>query len=348
VLENQAYAYGWPSFILDLTEEPPANPTTKQKLHIRNAYLVIINKTHGHVVANGLKLVERGDARAAFKRVHDFFQPDSQAGKNAAFRQFYRASMKTTNTNIMQWVAEVHLRSRILIEAGGQANETAQLSVLMDGLLPEFREMKTILEHDKSVTFQSACDSLIEHARSRKIECLTKDGAKLNGKANSFFNHQVVNQATQVGNQAAPDSNAPECRLWKRGLCGYGDRCKFQHNGAGGTVQRKPRAIAKYAKPRDVPSPPTPPTVPTTPEAYMVGTDTPIVEKCENCSGSHAMKDCPTAKVFTLDSKRNVNYVFMMDDGNEVDDSSCISAAVRRTLRRPSGGSPPPASDLSQ
>ena len=328
-LAQQAYAYAWPSWILDLNENPPDNVTAKQNLHIRNAYMIIMNKTNDHVVANSLKLVKLGDAKAAFKKVHEFFQPDSQAGKTAAFSQFYRATMKTTNTNIMQWVAEVHLRANLLKEAGGEANEQARLSILLDGLLPEFDRINEILNHIEGLTFETACSKLIGYARSHKIECLTKDGEqKLNGKANSFFNAQDANPPNP--------NNANECRLWKRGSCTYGDRCKFQHIGPGGTIPRKQR----NAK-REIPKPPT------TPEAFMVGsTDTPVMEtKCENCSGSHAMQDCPTAKVFTMDSTRNVNYVFMADDSNAGDDNnagddsrSCMEA---RPSGGPSGGSPP-------
>ena len=87
-LERQAFAYTWPTWILDLTEEPPEAVNVKQSLHVRNAYMLIMNKTQGHVVANSLKLVGRGDARAAFKHVHEFFQPALTGWQDSRLRPF--------------------------------------------------------------------------------------------------------------------------------------------------------------------------------------------------------------------------------------------------------------------
>ena len=77
----------------------------------------------------------------------------------------------------------------------------------------------------------------------------------------------------------------------------------------------------------------------------MVGGHVRDTTVCDNCSGSHHMKDCPIAKVFTVTAdSEGVDYVFMTQDNPESDDDvSCI----RNTKHALPGGSTTDRFDLS-
>lgn len=304
--------------------------------------MLIARKTQGHPVENTLGRVKMGDAREAFKAVHAYFHPDSQSGRTASFKQFYGATMANTSTNIIGWPATVQERARNLEEVGGKADETAQLSILLGGLLPEFEKIKDILEDRDNLTFDLACNKLTAYAQSHKLELLTKDGGKLHSKANTFNveqSRQGQNNDRSRRSQGSRQSHnndrsrrsdeSKECFQWKNHRCRYGDKCKFQHVGPGGCLP----------PPNNGNVPPQPPTPPA-PGAFMVGghvQDTTMV--CDNCSGSHHLQNCPIANVFTVTAdSEGVDYVFMAQDSEGVDDASCIGSAPSR------GGPPRPGS----
>jgi hypothetical protein len=130
-LERAAYAYNWPEHILDLTAEEPEELNDEQKRAVRNAYLIIMAKTDGHPVENVLELCPIGDARGAFRLLDNFFHRTTQSGKTAAYQDFFNATMANSDTNIVEFTALVSRKARILIQAGGQADHSAKLSVLL-------------------------------------------------------------------------------------------------------------------------------------------------------------------------------------------------------------------------
>jgi hypothetical protein len=137
-LLRQSFAYEWSPFILDTTIAVPGvnAMTLKEERDTRNAYLVIVTKCDGHLVDNILESCPQGDARAAFTAVRNYFHRPTQGGQTKAYKDFFGATMASTDTNITQWVAAVPRLAKILIACGGQADATACISIFLDGLLP--------------------------------------------------------------------------------------------------------------------------------------------------------------------------------------------------------------------
>ena len=50
-----AYMYNWPDYILDLDGVVPDEPNDNDKRHLKNAYMLIMDRCQGHLVANLLK-----------------------------------------------------------------------------------------------------------------------------------------------------------------------------------------------------------------------------------------------------------------------------------------------------
>jgi len=132
--------------------------------------------------------------------------------------------MANTHTTIVEWVALVRQYAINLRQVGGQADDDAELSVLVSGLLPEFQEMRLILDQTENLTLQAAVRRLTNHARANNLLHLAK------GKGNSSQpNAKVFNSVAMTA----------ECSQWlsKEG-CSYGKHCKFAHTDPKGKLAK--------------------------------------------------------------------------------------------------------------
>ena len=166
-LQRQAFAYEWGAYILDALQPVPAANviTLKEQRDIRNAYLLITTKCDGHAVENVLESCAQGDAQAAFLSVRNFFHRNTQAGKTYAYKKLFGATMANTNSNITSWIAVVPRLAKILIASGGQADAAAQLSIFLDGLLPEFENIKIFLDQVANLDYDDACRRTLDYAQ---------------------------------------------------------------------------------------------------------------------------------------------------------------------------------------
>jgi hypothetical protein len=222
-LQRQAFAYEWGAYILDALQPVPAANviTLKEQRDIRNAYLLITTKCDGHAVENVLESCAQGDAQAAFLSVRNFFHRNTQAGKTYAYKKLFGATMANTNSNITSWIAVVLRLAKILIASGGQADAAAQLSIFLDGLLPEFENIKIFLDQVANLDYNDACRRTLEYAHTKGILELTKNGLK-SSKDNTFT----------IGEATRPSSS--KCRGWPTNTdCRYGADCRFAHTGPG-------------------------------------------------------------------------------------------------------------------
>ena len=198
----QAYAYQWAPQIWDYrvealtpdqievadADETPVG--VKNKFDRRNAYLAIIHHTSGDTVESLLENSTQGDPRKAYDIMSSFFNPITTAGTQQAIRTLYSASMGQSGTTIVSWVAHVSRAAKVVRSSGGQANEMAELSILMGGLLPEFNPIKIILNNIPGLTLAYAISSLMDHARSENLLELCKGGTAKGGN-NIFYANKI-------------------------------------------------------------------------------------------------------------------------------------------------------------
>ena len=341
-LIRQAFACEWEDCILDATQPVPAAHviTLKTQRDLRNAYLLIMSKCDGHPVENVLEACAQGDAQAAFVAVRNYFHRSTQAGVTAAYKSFFTATMANTNSNITQWIAVVPRLAKILISSGGQAGATAQLSIFLDGLLPEFDQIKTFLDQVAGLDYDDACRRTMDYAMTKSLMELTKNGVK-NVKNNTFA---FDNNAKPPSGPIGPPQF--QCRGWvSPGGCRYGKNCKFPHTGPGKEApahkqwpQYPGRHEKSEVKGAEHPAPPqssnnaSSNSVVDPQSARVKGAiqtapphspSSSISAKCNYCNGNHLMRKCPalatdndngTSNVSMVDGTTGVDHVFMTDE----------------------------------
>jgi hypothetical protein len=325
-LERQAYAHGWPTNILDLqADEYDANDDAELEvtLNVRNAFMIIMNKTDGHDVEHLLEDCPQGNAQRAFRTVHNYFHRNSQSGKTAAYQAFFTASMSKSDCNIVQWPAIILRKAKALREAGGQADESAQISVLLGGLLPEFKPISLILNQQENLTMATATKTLVDFAQTERLEHLTKGGGR-----------NVQNNTFSVNAPSSPHHE--ECRNWRRGKCRFGDTCRFKHVGPGNSLPPWTTNSKKYdpsasttSRARATQKIPDEPLKPTSPPSstFMVGGRRKGKVICNYCNGDHHMKDCPVVKA-SNDSDRGPDYIFLTQPHGDLRATSTLNTWV--------------------
>ena len=335
-LDRQAFAYEWGAHILDATQAVPAPGviTLKDERDIRNAYLVITSKCDGHPVENILEACPQGDAQTAFVSVRNYFHRNTQAGRTYAYKEFFGATMANTNSNVTAWIAVVPRLAKILVASGGQADQAAQLSIFLAGLLPEFEPIKIFLDQVANLDYNDACRRTLDYAHTKDILELTKNGLK-NNKNNTFT---VGELAKPPGLRNSPPSS--KCRGWPTNHgCRYGEACKFEHTGPGKLAplnQRWPRHEKGEVKGAEhnvqVPpqsssyrnSPPASNSLDDSTTARVKGAGKPALPnspnppgvKCNYCNGTHLMRNCPA---LATDNANGKSDVCMVDGTTGVD-----------------------------
>ena len=175
---RQEYAYGWPGWILDEAVDQPDNVVGEEARQQKNVYMIFMNKCDGHQVENVLENVLPGDARTAWRTIYRFFHKDTVAGKAAATKAFYTASMSSSNTNIVESIAEVNRRAKVLASVGGQVDDAAILGVFLQGMLSEFGPIKTVLHATPNLTLEGAKETVLDFADNENLTLFVKGGSK--------------------------------------------------------------------------------------------------------------------------------------------------------------------------
>ena len=276
-LKRFANAYDWPTHILDsdeiLDQAAIDALTFKEKCDIRNAYLLMMDKTDDHTVTDALEECEEGDAQEAFKLIREFFYPNDQGGRNTSAQTFWTATMANTDTTVVQWSALVTSNANMAKAAGLSVSEADQLTIFLNGLLPEFNNIKLLLEQNKKLTLKEARASISSHATSHKLKELTIGGGK-HVKANTFsVTDQPPRGRLRNGHKTGKKRSIGQCNRWTNADCEHGDKCIFDHNGPGGChpnwkeLRREWEANRDQNKARNHPPPNR--STPNAPSAFM-------------------------------------------------------------------------------
>jgi hypothetical protein len=164
--------------------------------------------------------VKLGDVIAAYKNITAVYNRKTTAGFVAASRAFSNSSMQVDHVDLCEFIALVASRAKRVRSLGGKAAEAEKISVLLGGLLPEFKAQKTIIQSAPidTLRYATVSNDLTDFAITEEIYLLKTGGSK--GAAKTY---------------AAVADTGKSCRNWDRdGKCSYGDECKFNHNGQGG------------------------------------------------------------------------------------------------------------------
>ena len=202
-LRRMAYNFSWHASILNTTtpEVVPPNDVTEhpyvKHLHdIKNAYMIIMDKTENHPVAHILSTCAPGDGRTAYHTVYSYFYRSTTSGRITSMNQFFGSTMANTDANITEWISETRRKASVVINTGGQADDVTQLTVLLGGLLPQFDNIRLPLQRDATMTFSNAIPLLMDFAHSENLLTTTKTGSKRGNNAFALDWTQVNTHAT--------------------------------------------------------------------------------------------------------------------------------------------------------
>jgi hypothetical protein len=81
-LHREGYRNEWPPHILDIQLPRPLELSDKERMDERNAYLIIMAKTDGHMVASILENITQGDAKGVYKALHELFYRQGSGDEN--------------------------------------------------------------------------------------------------------------------------------------------------------------------------------------------------------------------------------------------------------------------------
>ena len=264
-LSRLGVLYGWDKAIYDFTvdalttteiDADDAKDTAdsyKRFVDRRSANFIILSAADGHTVADLIETLPSGNPRLVLNTIHEYFHPNTIAGQQVAYTNFFNSTQATTNTTIVPWIAHVSRTAKLVRESGGKADEQAELTVLFKGLLPEFATIKTILMQNAAITLRGATKQIVDFARTENILELSKGSRGNHGKDNVFIadvKDNVQSWKEQRSRQPRPPMsadekakwikslNAIECVNWAKGNCRYGDECHRKHVGPKGSQKR--------------------------------------------------------------------------------------------------------------
>ena len=182
----------------------------------------------------GIKL---GDVIAAYNRITRVYNRQTTAGFIASQKAFTSSSMAQDHVDLCQFIALIAGRAKRVRSLGGTVSEKEKISVLLGGLLPEFKAQKTLIQKEpiNTLTYEAVGNDLTDFAISEEIYSLKAGGTKGASKTYNVHGHEALNK-----------SQSHSCRNWERdGTCRYGDNCKFEHRGPGGIAETRKARISK-------------------------------------------------------------------------------------------------------
>ena len=99
-IERIAYQFSWHDSILDHTVAASATVrnSVKYKEDVRNAYVLLTDRTDGHEVADVLRDVPLGEAQQGWRELHEHYHRQTHGGQEEVENIFNSATMGTTAT----------------------------------------------------------------------------------------------------------------------------------------------------------------------------------------------------------------------------------------------------------
>jgi hypothetical protein len=106
-------------------------------------------------------------------------------------------------------------------------SESAQVAILLGGLLPQFKPKALILNDHDNLTMTKCKKDLVSFARSEGLLQLRKSGSTSQGNRSKIF----------MVHDDPLNSHPRLCFDWSNNRCAWGEDCKFDHSGPGGFAE---------------------------------------------------------------------------------------------------------------
>ena len=148
-LKLVAFTYEWHESILTANPGPGAEAppdTEKHKADVKCAYTLL---RHTAGLDDLVENIPLGEAQLVFKAINEHFHRKTTSGFKQATLTFMTSSMEKEEVDLTGFYALISRRAKRLQEVGGVAGEREKLNVFLSGLLPEFNEVKILLEMEK-------------------------------------------------------------------------------------------------------------------------------------------------------------------------------------------------------
>ena len=218
----------------------------RQKLALKNAYVIIKKKCQGHKVEHLIKDIPVGRPRTVMNRIHNHFYPDDAAGKGKQSKKFLMATMSSTNTTIVDWIKHVD-SAAILVSVGGTCDDALKTCVFLDGLLlPQFSPIKHSVEQIENCDYDMATRKVSNYATNNGLQDLRRSGSEPDARVYNVVDSGQREQRQQP-RVRAPRERPPQRTLEEKARlpcprysnfqdCRYGAKdCHYSHAGVGGT-----------------------------------------------------------------------------------------------------------------
>ena len=187
----------------------------EKKAQRMTAY-TIITKT-----ANAFKYlyedVKIGDAAKAYKAICSLMNRSTVAGLIEASESLYSSSMVRDKVTVGEFAALISSRAKLVRKRGGTVDEVQTITLLLKGLLPEFKTFKdlTLSKSTHEISFNKLVEDLHDFARNDSLTGLRHGGKSQN---NVF-----------MSDRHQSDRPTGVCRFYVKGNCTRGKNCKFAH-----------------------------------------------------------------------------------------------------------------------
>ena len=219
----------------------------RQKLALKNAYVIIKKKCQGHKVEHLIKDIPVGRPRTVMNRIHNHFYPDDAAGKGKQSKKFLMATMSNTNTTIVDWIKHVDDSAAILVSVGGACDDALKTCVFLDGLLlPQFSPIKHSVEQIENCDYDMATRKVSNYATNNGLQDLRRSGSEPEARVYNVVDSGQREQRQQP-RVRPPRERPPQRTLEEKARlpcprysnfqdCRYGAKdCHYSHAGVGGT-----------------------------------------------------------------------------------------------------------------
>jgi hypothetical protein len=189
------------------------------------AYTIIINTSDKFKYL--YEDVTIGDACGAYKKICSLLNRSTIAGLIEANEALYTSSMAKDKVTVGEFAAVISARAKLVRKRGAVADEAQMITLLIKGLLPEFKTFKdlTLAKNIEEISYSSLIEDLLDFAKNDGISDLRHGGK--------------TQQNVFLANNFRPTKSSAPCHFFQKGTCTRGDRCRFSHSSPLATAQHK-------------------------------------------------------------------------------------------------------------